>query len=83
MAQSAKHTLYGMTLSQLQRLCDEEHLPRFTAKQIAHWLYVKRVKSIDEMTNLSKASREALSERYTLGLEAPLRESISADGTKK
>ena len=72
-----------MTLAQLQTLCEEEHLPRFAAKQIANWLYVKRVGSIDEMTNLSKASREALAARYTLGLEPPLRESVSVDGTKK
>ena len=83
MSQKIKHTLYGMTLAQLQKLCEEEHLPRFTAKQIANWLYVKRVGSIDQMTNLSKAAREALNERYTLGLEAPLRESVSVDGTKK
>ena len=83
MSQNAKHTLYGMTLAQLQTLCEEEHLPRFAAKQIANWLYVKRVGSIDEMTNLSKASREALAARYTLGLESPLRESVSVDGTKK
>ncbi len=83
MSQNAKHTLYGMTLAQLQTLCEEEHLPRFAAKQIANWLYVKRVSSIDEMTNLSKASREALAARYTLGLEPPLRESVSVDGTKK
>ena len=83
MSQNAKHTLYGMTLAQLQTLCEEEHLPRFAAKQIANWLYVKRVGSIDEMTNLSKASREALAARYTLGLEPPLRESVSVDGTKK
>lgn len=83
MPQNAKHTLYGMTLAQLQTLCEEEHLPRFAAKQIANWLYVKRVGSIDEMTNLSKAAREALAARYTLGLESPLRESVSVDGTKK
>lgn len=83
MPQDEKHTLYGMTLTQLQQLCDEEHLPRFAAKQIANWLYVKRVSSIEQMTNLSKTAREALEARFTLGLEPPLRESISADGTKK
>lgn len=72
-----------MTLAQLQELCEREHLPRFAAGQIAHWLYVKRVSDIEQMTNLSKAARTALTERYTLGLEPPLRESISQDGTKK
>ena len=80
---SEKPTLYGMTLQQLSELCEREHLPRFAASQIARWLYVSHVDSIDSMTNLSLAVRRTLQERYELGLTPPLRESISADGTKK
>ena len=72
-----------MTLQQLSELCEREHLPRFAASQIARWLYVSHVDSIDSMTNLSLAVRRTLQERYELGLTPPLRESISADGTKK
>ena len=78
-----KQSLYGMTLSQLKELCEKENLPRFAAKQITRWLYVRRVKEVQQMTDLSLAARTLLAERYTLGLNAPLRESISADGTKK
>ncbi len=80
---SEKTTLYGMSLQQLSELCEREHLPRFAASQIARWLYVSHVDSIDSMTNLSLAVRRTLQERYDMGLTAPLRESISADGTKK
>ncbi|MBQ3203962.1 MAG: 23S rRNA (adenine(2503)-C(2))-methyltransferase RlmN [Alistipes sp.] len=80
---SEKTTLYGMTLQQLSELCEREHLPRFAASQIARWLYVSHVDSIDSMTNLSLAVRRTLQERYDMGLTVPLRESISADGTKK
>lgn len=83
MSHTQKQPLYGMTLTQLQELCQEEHLPRFAAKQIARWLYEKRVGDIQQMTDLSLAARQALTEKYTLGLEQPLRESISTDGTKK
>ena len=83
MSQTPKQTLYGLTLSQLQRLCAELSLPRFAAKQIARWLYVRRVESIEQMTDLSKAARAALEEHYEMGLTAPLKESCSADGTKK
>ena len=83
MSQTPKKCLYGLTLSELQTLCTELSLPRFAAKQIARWLYVRRVKSIEEMTDLSKAARAALEEHYELGLAAPLKESCSADGTKK
>ena len=78
-----KQSLYGMTLSQLKELCEKENLPRFAAKQIARWLYVRRVREVQQMTDLSLAARTLLAERYTLGLNAPLRESTSVDGTKK
>ena len=83
MSQTLKKSLYGLTLNELQTLCAELSLPRFAAKQIARWLYVRRVKTIEEMTDLSKAARAALEEHYELGLAAPLKESCSADGTKK
>ena len=78
-----KEYLYGKTLSELQTVCTELQLPRFVAKQIADWLYKKGVRSIDEMTNLSKVARLALSERFELGLHAPEGEQTSSDGTKK
>ena len=83
MSQTPKKSLYGLTLNELQTLCADLSLPRFAAKQIARWLYVRRVKSIEEMTDLSKVARAALEEHYELGLTAPLKESCSADGTKK
>ena len=78
-----KESLYGKTLNQLKALCEAEQLPRFAAKQIARWLYVRHIDDIQQMTDLSLAARTRLSENYTLGLSSPLRESISTDGTKK
>ena len=83
MLQSPKTSLYGLTLDELRNLCASHSLPRFAAGQIARWLYTQRVRDIDQMTNLSKASRAALSENYSLGLTPPLKESCSIDGTKK
>lgn len=79
----SKEYLYGKTLSELQSLCVELQLPRFVAKQMADWLYRKGVRSIDEMTNLSKSARASLAERFELGLRLPERVDESADGTKK
>ena len=76
-------TLYGMTLGELQQLCAELSLPKFAAKQIARWLYIRHVRSIDEMTDISVMGRSRLKEQWSLGLSAPLRESKSVDGTKK
>lgn len=81
--QSNKESLYGKTLIELESICVQLSLPKFTAKQIANWLYVKRVASIEAMTNLSLKARNALSETYQIGLTAPLKVSEAKDGTKK
>ena len=58
-------------------------LPRFAGRQIADWIYAKRVEDIDSMTNLSKNARRVLSERYTVGRRPPLERTCSKDGTVK
>jgi 23S rRNA (adenine2503-C2)-methyltransferase len=83
MLHTEKEPLYGKTLTRLQSICTELGLPRFAAKQIARWLYVRRVTDFAQMTDLSLKARTLLSEKYELGLAAPLKESCSADGTKK
>ena len=75
--------LLGMTLAELETVAAEAGLRKFAAKQIARRLYVNRARSIDEMTELPKASREWLSEHYCVGLQAPIKASRSADGTVK
>ncbi|MGD9931811.1 MAG: 23S rRNA (adenine(2503)-C(2))-methyltransferase RlmN [Mangrovibacterium sp.] len=78
-----KEALFGKTLEELQQVCVELGLPKFTAKQLTDWLYKKPVSSIDEMTNLSKKARELLNDKYTFGLIGPTRVQESKDGTKK
>ncbi len=78
-----KEPLFGKTLDELKRICADLKLPGFTAKQITDWLYKKSISSIDEMTNLSKKSREMLQEKYDLGLSRPHSVQESVDGTKK
>lgn len=78
-----KEKLYGKTLNELIAVAKRVGLPGFSAKQIADWLYKKEIFTIDEMTNLSKKTRELLSVDYEIGLSAPISESESKDGTKK
>ena len=78
-----KIKLLGKNLDELKRLVAEEGLPGFTAKQIAQWLYVKKVRSIDDMTNLSKVARARLAEKYEVGVTPYAGLQISSDGTKK
>ncbi|MBR2618279.1 MAG: 23S rRNA (adenine(2503)-C(2))-methyltransferase RlmN [Paludibacteraceae bacterium] len=76
-------TLLGSTLAELKGIVSQYGLPAFTAKQIADWLYKKRIRSIDEMTNLSQKARIALSKEYTVGATLPAQTVTSADGTEK
>jgi len=50
---------------------------------MADWLYRKRVRSIDQMTNLSKAGRERVNARFDIGMTLPLESRTSRDGTRK
>ena len=83
MTKTTKHMLYGASLGELKALCEQLGLPRFAHKQIAKWLYSRFVTDIDAMTDLSKVARETLKEHCVLGLSAPLKVSVSTDGTKK
>lgn len=78
-----KKTLIGLTLEQLRDITDAVGLRPFAAKQIASWLYVKRAKSIDMMTDLPKDARQRLAEEYCIGLTEPKDAAVSADGTVK
>jgi len=78
-----KEKLFGKTLTELQGVAAELGLPKFTARQIADWLYKKEISSVDEMTNLSKKARELINEKYEFGLTAPSKIQASTDGTKK
>ena len=72
-----------MTLSELQSVVKYLGMPSFSAKQIASWLYDKKVDSIDEMTNLSLKHREMLKEGYEVGAYSPVDALRSSDGYVK
>ena len=78
-----KRRLIGLTSQQLKEVAEEMGLPKFTASQIAKWLYQAGATSIDEMTNISKAGRARLSERYCVGTMPPIDCQRSVDGTIK
>ena len=78
-----KEKLLGKTLEELKAVAQAAGLPAFAGKQLAEWMYVKRAKSFDQMTNISKTGREKLAELYDLGVTAPVGLAESEDGTKK
>ena len=78
-----KPALIGMTLEQLTKVALSGGMPKFVGKQLAEWLYKKKVTSFDEMINISKKNREWLTENYVVGREAPESRQKSNDGTVK
>ena len=75
--------LLGKTLEELQEVALAVGLKKFAGKQLANWLYVKRVTSFDEMTNISLSAREQLKQSYRIGRHMPIAHVESKDGTKK
>ncbi len=78
-----KKYLLGLTLAELKQVAKDLGMPAFTGGQIAKWLYVQHVKSIDEMTNLSKANRAKLAAEYEIGCAGYTDAQHSVDGTIK
>lgn len=64
-------------------MCLQLSMPKFTAKQIAQWIYVKHAHEISEMTNISKANREMLDSSFCVGCSSPVEKTRSKDGTIK
>lgn len=78
-----KIPLMGMSLYELKEVAKSLGMPAFTGGQMAKWLYTQHVKSIDEMTNISKTNRERLAAEYTIGCMDPIDSQVSKDGTIK
>lgn len=78
-----KGILIGKTLEELSQVATEGGMPRFVGKQIAEWIYGKRVTSFAEMINISRKNQAWLEANYKIGRYAPVKESISRDGTRK
>lgn len=76
-------SLIGMDLKELTDVAFEGGMPKFVGKQLADWLYKKKVTAIDEMTNISIKNRDWLKEHYIIGRYAPADSMRSSDGTIK
>src|SRR4051812_33774053 len=78
-----KKSIYGLTRDQLIEWLMEHGQKKFRAEQVWDWLYIKRVQSFAEMTNVNKDCLQVLEENFVI---QTLKESVkqeSADGTIK
>ena len=79
-----KKDIKSCTLEELREEMEKIGEKPFRAKQIYEWLHVKLADSFEDMTNLSKALREKLEERFQIPEVVMLERQVSQiDGTNK
>ena len=75
--------LSGLSLKEIEEITDSLGATKFRARQIHNWIYLKSVKEIDEMTDLSKKFREELKQVATVTDIKIKVKQVSSDGTIK
>lgn len=82
-AKPEKPSIYSIELHDLKQWLTDNGEKAFRAEQLFEWLYKKRVKSFEDMSNLSKELRDKLNAAFTLTNLKPLIKHKSVDGTEK
>lgn len=75
--------LSGLNLDEIEQITDSLGATKFRARQIHNWIYLKSVKEIDEMTDLSLKFREELKKVATVSDVKIKVKQVSTDGTIK
>ena len=76
--------MFGLTLNDLTRVVQQMREPAYRATQLWDGLYSQRVESLDDLTTLPKAFREALKQaRYESGVPVIQETFRSVDGTER
>lgn len=75
--------LSGLDLKEIEKITDELGASKFRARQIHNWIYLKSVKDIDEMTDLSVKFREQLKKTAVVTDIKIKVKQVSSDGTIK
>jgi 23S rRNA (adenine2503-C2)-methyltransferase len=83
MDSTAKKDIRKFSLEQLEEFFISKGDKKFRAKQVYEWLWNKSLKNFDEMSNISKETREMLKENFTINhIHVDLMQH-STDGTIK
>lgn len=76
--------LLGKSLNEIENILSLFDAPKYRAKQITNWLYSRRVKTIDEMSDLPVILRNKMKQDgYEVGRSEPYEMLRSSDGTEK
>ncbi len=82
-AEAERTPIKSLLVSELEARLAELGQPAYRAGQITDWLYAKRAKAFDEMTNLPAALRSQLDAAFFFDRLDPLRVLGSEDTTRK
>lgn len=80
---SNRPDIHTLSHKDLLALFEEMGQPKFRAKQVEEWVWEKNASSFDDMTNLPKSLRAALSERCSMGGVEEVVKQVSQDGSRK
>ncbi|GDX47753.1 putative dual-specificity RNA methyltransferase RlmN [Bacteroidota bacterium] len=80
---SSKTNIRSLNLTQLEEWFIQSGDKKFRANQVYDWLWKKGVQSIEAMSNLSKETRNKLSESFEFPALQLNKTQLSADGTMK
>lgn len=83
MESSAQVNLFDLDREALARFLESKGEKPFRAKQIMKWLYERNVRDINQMTDISKATRSMLLDCTTTVLPGVQESQLSRDGTAK
>lgn len=83
MATGAKTDIKSLQFDELEKVVASLGQPPYRARQIADWLYQKRVQSFEEMTDLPRDFRARLAEEFCFGKIDIVRVLGSRDTTRK
>lgn len=72
-----------LTKEALLQWLDQHGERPFRADQILKWLYLRQADGFNQMTDLSKPSRQLLAEYFHIGRLTVAREMVATDGTRK
>ena len=70
-------------LAELESDFEQSGIKKFRARQVISWLFEKRARSFDDMTDLPVALRKQLSDKYTIFSTTIGKHEVSSDGTEK
>lgn len=81
-ATQERQLFYDLSFEELEDWVARQGEPAYRTRQILEWAYRHNAASFEEMTNLPRSLRQALTEEFTVGPLAPLVASEDAEARK-